>query len=98
MLAERLTLWAAGNAPQDSPAFFGGGLAAFTCTSSNFNAATVTLNWIAADGTALPVGSTTTVTANAFVTGLNLPAGKYSATFSGGTPTAVTVTLDRIPY
>lgn len=79
--------------------FFPGGLASFSAVASAWNASTATLNVLGPDGaTALAVGSSTTVTANAFVGGLNLPSGQYEIVVSGGTPTGLYVALDRIPY
>lgn len=75
-----------------------GGVAAFSAVASAWNAATATLEALGPDGaTQLTVGSSTTVTANAFVTPLYLPAGTYTVALSGGTPTALYVALDRIP-
>lgn len=75
-----------------------GGMAAFSAVASNWNAATATLEVSGPDGvTQLTVGSSTTVTANAFVTPLYLPAGTYTVTISGGVPTSLYIALDRIP-
>lgn len=78
--------------------FWQGGIAAFSAIASAWNAATATLTVLGPDGTTQqPVGSSTTVTANAFVTPLYLPAGLYTLTVSGGTPTALYVALDKVP-
>lgn len=75
-----------------------GGIAAFSATASNWNASTATLTVSGPDGsTQLTVGASTTVTANAFVTPLYLPAGNYTLTVTGGTPTALYAALDRVP-
>lgn len=66
-----------------APAFFLGGVASFEI-SGTFNAATVTLQKLGPDeATWETVGSSTTVTAAAFVQGLNLPAGCYRLSLSG---------------
>lgn len=78
--------------------FWQGGVAAFSAIASAWNAATATLTILGPDGaTQQPVGSSTTVTANAFVTPLYLPPGTYTLTVSGGTPTGLYVALDRVP-
>lgn len=75
-----------------------GGAAAFSAVSSNWNTATATLEVSGPDGvTQLTVGSSTTVTANAFVTPVYLPPGTYTVVVSGGTPTGLYAALDRIP-
>jgi hypothetical protein len=66
-----------------NPVMFAGGIAAFECLATNFNAGTVTLQKLGADGaTWVAVGSSTTITAAAFVQGLNLPPGAYRLAFS----------------
>lgn len=75
-----------------------GGVAAFSAVASAWNAATATLQVSGSDGvTQLTVGASTTVTANAFVTPLYLPAGAYTVVLSGGAPAGLYVALDRIP-
>jgi hypothetical protein len=87
-----------GAAPAGNGVFWQGGIAAFSAIASAWNAATATLNVLGPDGaTQQAVGSSTTVTANAFVTPLYLPPGIYTVTVTGGTPTALYVSLDRVP-
>lgn len=75
-----------------------GGITAFSAIASAWNAATATLTVTGPDGTTQQaVGASTTVTANAFVSPLYLPAGMYTLTVTGGTPTALYVALDRVP-
>lgn len=81
-----------------SAVYFEGGLASFEAVASAWNSATLTLQYLNEESaTALPVGSSTTVTANAFVSGLYLPPGWYVPSVSGGTPTGLNAALSRIP-
>jgi|SRR5581483_567070 len=75
-----------------SPVFFPGGTAAFECNTPT-GATTATLQKLGPDGaTYETVGAPTTVSAAAFVQGLNLPAGVYRMTF-GASVTAFFATL-----
>lgn len=97
MIGVRVPLVVPNAAPAGTGVSWPGGLAAFSAVASNWNAATATLQVQGPDGaTQLTVGSSTTVTANAFVTPLYLPAGIYTVTVTGGTPTALSVALDRV--
>jgi hypothetical protein len=78
--------------------FWEGGLCSFEAVASAWNGATLTLEYLNQEsGTALVIGGSTTVTANAFVQGLYLPAGWYVPAISGGAPTALNAALSRIP-
>ena len=75
-----------------APIFFSGGIAAFECLGT-FSGATATLQKLGPDqSTWETVSSSTTVTAAAFVLGLNLPAGAYRLSLSGAV-TALYATL-----
>jgi hypothetical protein len=77
---------------------FEGGLCSFEAVASAWDSATLTLEYLNQEsGTAMAVGSSTTVTANAFVQPLYLPPGWYVPSVSGGTPTALNAALSRIP-
>ena len=68
--------YSATGASSTSPVYFPGGVASFELTGTV--AGTVTLQKLGPDGaTWEAVGASTTVTAAAFVQGLNLPAGGY---------------------
>lgn len=78
--------------------WFQGGVVAFSAIASAWGGSTATLTVLGPDGsTQQTVGSSTTVTANAFVQPLYLPAGTYTITVTGGTPTALYVAFDRVP-
>jgi len=104
--AARVQLLVNGNVPGSSQGapngvanavFWPGGLAAFEAVSSNWNAGTLTLQYVNPEtATAIAVGSSTTVTANALVQPLYLPAGWYVPALTGS-PTAVNAALNRIP-
>lgn len=99
MLAERRTFWINSQATSDVAIQWPGGVTAFTAVASAWNAATLTLNLLAPDGqTKVAVGASTTVTANAFVTPVYLPAGRYTADVTGGSPTALYMALDLVPF
>jgi hypothetical protein len=69
--------------------FWPGGIGVFAASSSSWNSATVTLEWVGPDGATLIVaGTNTTCTANCNGV-FYLPAGKIEAVVSGGTPTAL---------
>lgn len=98
MSGAHVALVVPGAAPAGNGVFWQGGIAAFSAVASAWSTATATLTVLGPDGaTQLTVGSSTTVTANAFVTPLYLPPGTYTVTVSGGTPTALYVALDRVP-
>lgn len=98
MIGVRVPLVVPGALAAGTAVSWPGGVAAFSAVSSNWSAATATLEVSGPDGvTQLTVGSSTTVTANAFVTPLYLPAGTYTVALSGGTPTGLNIALDRIP-
>lgn len=98
MSGAHVALVVPGAATAGSGVFWQGGVAAFSAVASAWNGSTATLTLLGPDGvTQLTVGSSTTVTANAFVTPLYLPPGTYTVAVSGGTPTALYVALDRVP-
>lgn len=98
MIGVRVPLVVPNALPAGTAVSWPGGVAAFSAVSSNWNAAIATLQVSGSDGvTQLTVGSSTTVTANAFVTPLYLPAGTYTVVVSGGTPAGLYVALDRVP-
>jgi hypothetical protein len=81
------------SAAATNPVFFEGGIAAFECLATSYGGGTVTLQKLGPDeATYEAVGASTAVTANAFVQGLNLPAGVYRLTFSAA-PTGLSATL-----
>jgi hypothetical protein len=78
--------------------YWPGGICSFEAAASAWNAATLTLQYVNEEsGTALTVGGSTTVTANAFVSPLYLPPGWYVPSVSGGAPTALNAALNRVP-
>jgi hypothetical protein len=75
--------------------FWQGGIATFQALAAAFGGGTITLQTLGPDqATPVAVGSSTTVTANAIVEGLNLPAGVYRCTLTGATsPSGVYASL-----
>lgn len=86
--AQQVTLWINGSSA-NTTYMWPGGVGVFAATSSSWNSATVTLEWLGPDGATLIVaGTNTTCTANCNGV-FYLPAGQIKAVVSGGTPTAL---------
>lgn len=97
MSGSRVALVVPGAAPASNGVFWQGGLAAYTAIASAWNGATATLTVQGPDGTTQVTIGSTAVGANTFLSPLYLPAGTYTVTVTGGTPTALYVALDRVP-
>lgn len=99
MIAARVQLVVPGALTASSLVAWGGGLTAFTAIAGSWNGATATLQQQGPDGATLVTVSATQAVFTANGTGaVYLPAGQYTVTVTGGTPTGLYATLDRIPF